>query len=69
MSCKCSTSPFVYTPAGHVVTGNLNIVKNKHVRKLLMKGPTYREQSNIKMRSFLSLLLECIGLNGQRMRM
>ena len=47
MSCKCITSPFVNTLAGHVVTGNLNIVKNKHVRKLLMKGPTYREQSNI----------------------
>ena len=63
MSCKCSISPFVYTPAGHVVTGNLNIVKNKHVRKLLMKGLTYREQKNEE------LCIDAVRVYGQRMRM
>ena len=24
MKCNCSVSPYRYTPAGHVVTGNLN---------------------------------------------
>ena len=60
MSCKCSTSPFVYTPAGHVVTGNLNIVKNKHVRKLLMQGPTYREQSNINWNTNEELCIDAV---------
>ena len=46
MSCNCSTS-YIYAPAGHIVTGNLGIIKDKHVRKLLTKGPTYREQNKL----------------------
>ena len=34
-------------PAGHVVTGDLRIVTDRHIRKLLMKGPQFREQNNI----------------------
>ena len=45
--CNCSLSPYIYKPVGHVVTGNLNIVSNRHVRRLLMKGPKYREQNDI----------------------
>ena len=49
MSCNCNISPYyVYAPTGDVVTGNLSIVKKTHVRKLLMKGPAYREQSRAK---------------------
>ena len=40
-------TPLVYDPAGHVVTGNLHIVENRHIRELLVKGPSYREQNNI----------------------
>ena len=50
MKCNCSVSPYRYTPAGHVVTGNLNIINNRQVRKLLMKGPKYGEQNNINWR-------------------
>ena len=32
-------------PAGHVVTGDLRIVTDRHIRKLLMKGPQCREQN------------------------
>ena len=44
MTCKCSSSAFNYTPAGHVVTGDL---ENRPLRQLLMKGPAFREQNNI----------------------
>ena len=47
MSCDCSSSRYVYDPAGHLVTGNLHIVENRHIRELLVKGPSYREQNNI----------------------
>ena len=60
MSCNCSTSPYTYAPAGHIVTGNLGIVKNKHVRKLLTKGPTYREQNNINWNRNEEICLEAI---------
>ena len=40
-------SDFRYEPVGYVVTGNLGIVGNRKLRKLLSKGPLYREQNNI----------------------
>ena len=36
-----------YEPHGHVITGDLRIVKNRKLRRLLEKGPKYREQNNI----------------------
>ena len=47
MSCACSSSPFISPPLGHIVTGDLNIITDKKLRQLLMKGPNYREQNNI----------------------
>ena len=43
MQCNFSISPYNYAPAGHIVTGNLGIIKDKHVRKLLTKGPMSAE--------------------------
>ena len=60
MPCNCSTSPYIYAPAGHIVTGNFGIIKDKHVRKLLTKGPTYREQNNINWNRNEEICLEAI---------
>ena len=38
-TCSCSSSPYRYSPAGHVITGNLNIVDNLKLKDLLSKGP------------------------------
>ena len=46
MTCNCSSSRFLYAPAGHVITGNLDIVKNTELRNLINKGPSFREQNN-----------------------
>ena len=46
-SCDCDSSTFRYEPHGHVITGDLRIVRNRKLRRLLEKGPQYREQSNI----------------------
>ena len=43
----CVTVILLHTSVGHVVKGNLSIVKNRHVRQLLRKGPKFREQNNI----------------------
>ena len=45
----CLNSRYVYGPTGHVITGNLCIIiiKNKGIRQLLIKGPSYREQNNV----------------------
>ena len=47
MCCECSTSKYCYGPAGHVVTGDLNIIKDAKLRSLIEKGPSYREQNYI----------------------
>ena len=47
MTCGCECSQYTYTPAGHVVTGNLKIIEDYRLRELIMKGPSYREQNNI----------------------
>ncbi len=41
--CSCERSPFMDPHHKHVVTGDLNIVKNQKLRSLMMKGPNYRE--------------------------
>ena len=47
MQCSCSSSEYCYKPCGHVITGNLNVIKDGKLRILIKKGPTYREQNNI----------------------
>ena len=47
MTCNCDTSEYKYNPVGHVVTGDLQIVKDCVLRQLLRKGPTFREPNNI----------------------
>ena len=37
--CSCNSSPFKYSPAGHVITGDLNVIENKPLRDVLAKGP------------------------------
>ena len=47
LSCDCASSTFRYEPHGHVITGDLRIVKNRKLRRLLEKGPKDREQNTV----------------------
>ena len=47
LHCDFDTSSFCYEPAGHVVTGDLSIVRDARLRSLIGKGPSYREQNSI----------------------
>ena len=44
MTCSCSSSRILYTPANHVITGNLDIVKNTELRNLIIKGPHFENK-------------------------
>ena len=46
--CSCSSSPFNYSPAGHIITGNINIVQNEDLKSLISKGPKFREPRSFK---------------------
>ena len=45
--CTCSESTFKDAHHGHIVTGDLRIVDNTKLRKLLSKGPNFREKCTI----------------------
>lgn len=45
--CSCTTSPFLYPPHGHIITGDLNIIPDKHLRDLMAYGAKYREPSYV----------------------
>ena len=47
IKCSCSSSSYRYEPCGHIVTGDLSIIKDITLRNLIKKGPSYREQNNI----------------------
>jgi len=46
MEWNCSSN-YWYEPCGHVVTGDLSIIRDVKQRNLIKKGPMYREQNNI----------------------
>ena len=60
MTCNCSSSRFLYALAGHVIMGNLDIVKNTELHNLINKGPSFREQNNINWQLNRTLCLEAI---------
>jgi len=45
--CTCASSPFIYNPAGHVITGYLKIINNTSLRDVFAKGPKYCEPKSI----------------------
>ena len=47
IKCSCSSSSYRYEPCGHIVTGDLSIIRDITLRNLIKKGPSYREQNNI----------------------
>ena len=47
LPCSCTDSPFVDAHHGHIISGDLRIVENNKLRKLLCKGPKFRESEGI----------------------
>lgn len=45
--CDCHSNPFLYQPLNHVLTGNLNIIKNTTLRDIFSKGSKYRPVTEI----------------------
>ena len=58
---KCNNSPFGDRHHRHIVTGNLQIIRNV-LRKLSIKGPKYREIRPINLEKAMRWILE--GLNN-----
>ena len=63
--CFCHNSPFADPHHRHIVTGNLKIVTVNKLRKILSKGPKFRESQpknfDKAMESIVSGLEECVS--------
>ena len=47
LPCDCQNSPFKDSHHGHIITGDLRIVSNNKLRKILCKGPKFRENTHV----------------------
>ena len=61
VSCECVTSKYCYDPVGHVVTGDLTVIKDTKLRALIEKGPSYREQNYVDWRVTEKLCREAVS--------
>jgi len=46
--CNCSKSAFCDPHYGHIVTGNMKVIENRKLRKLMCAGPGYRESQKVR---------------------
>ncbi len=67
-TCNCSSSEFVDHNHGHVVTGDLRIIQNKHLRELIQKGPNFREPKTINWRHSREKIEEGLDICSSRYR-
>lgn len=61
LPCSCARSPFRDKHHGHVISGDLRIVTNNKLRKLLSKGPKFRESKNVDLDVAQTAVLEGIS--------
>ena len=46
-TCECFKSSFVDKDHGHIITGDLRIIENEHLQKLISIGSNYREPKGL----------------------
>ena len=65
-ACSCKASGFCYNPAGHVITGDLNIVRISKLRDILSKSPKYREPRSFTWKQNSKLILDSVEEYARR---
>ena len=67
-TCNCLSSEFVDQNHGHVVTGDLRIIQNKHLRELIQKSPNFREPRTINWKRSRKKIEEGLDICSSRYR-
>ena len=57
--CICASSPFIYNPTGHVITGGLKIINNTSLR-VFAKGLNYREPKSINWKHNFKIFMDSV---------
>ncbi len=58
--CACSSSPFNYEHHNHIITGNLDIITNFELRKIMLLGAKYREPTYLRPETIKTSLFQYI---------
>ncbi|MCP4052936.1 MAG: hypothetical protein GY739_07705 [Mesoflavibacter sp.] len=45
--CECVVSPYKYDPCGHIVTGDLSIIRNRELEHVFYRGTKFRENCGV----------------------
>ena len=61
-TCQCKESKFCHEPHGHVITRDLRVIENARLKKLVAKGPKYREPNRVNWKATETMFLESIDL-------
>ena len=64
--CSCKALEFCYNTAGHIITGDLNIVRISKLRGILSKGPKYREPRSFTWKQNSKLILDSVEEYARR---
>ena len=65
--CNCLKSAFCDPHYGHIVTGNMKVIENRKLRKLMCSGAGYREAQKVRWPAFLTDLksfLRYVSVSG-----
>ena len=65
-ACSCKGSEFSYNPAGHIITGDLNIVRISKLRDILFKAPKYRQPRSFTWKQNSKLILDSVEEYARR---
>ena len=58
--CICASSPFIYNPTGHVITGDHKVINKTSLREVFDKGTKYREPKFINWKHSFSILMDSV---------
>ena len=58
--CSCAVSSFIDKDHGHILTGDMHIIKSNKQKKLICSGPTHRESKSVDFNSAKGKILEGI---------
>jgi hypothetical protein len=66
--CLCSSFPFNHRPAGHVITGDINIhiVRNEEHKSLVLQGPKFREHWSFKWQQNFISIMDSVDVYARR---
>ena len=56
--CSFCDSEFLYAPCGHIVTGDLSIVRNQKLKDVLRKGPKNREPVSFSWHQNFNIIMD-----------